>query len=1317
MVTLPEMTTEDYRHLLERCVHCGLCLEACPTYALFGTEMDAPRGRIVLMRAAAAGQLDRSTLLGPFAEHLTLCLECRACESACPSHVPYGRLIEGARIALETLRTPGLPERFLNWLGMAQLMPHVGRLRWLARLLWLYERSGLQWLVRTLNVLPPPLKAMENILPPLTLHRPDYSRPAPAMGERRGKVAFFYGCVQDAFLAAINAATIRVLQRNGYEVHFPRGQTCCGAAQWHTGHKALAERLARQNIDAFLADDYLAVVNNAGGCGLTLKEYPILLADDPVYAEKARRFAAKVQDFSEFLAAHLHVPPRGELRVRAVFADSCHLRHGQGVIRQPRDLLRAIPGLELVELRDPDRCCGSAGIYNIVRHETATAILDAKMADIASTGAEVVVTANTGCHMQLLAGVRRARLNVHVLHVAEMLDMAYRADDRRLRERVRHPRPLLADAPLPRRWLSWLARRVPRREHAARPFPPAPLPPGQVVDDPLGLLTYQVDAGLDRGEPWGVLFPYTEDEARSVVRWAARERIPLIARGAGTGLAGGAVAERGGLLLAFTQMRQVLELDVEGRCAVVQPGVVNLTLQRLAEQHGLYFPPDPAGGRAATLGGNVATNAGGPHCLKYGVMAPYVVGLDVIWADGSRSRLGGRALDYPELDLVGLVTGSEGTLAVVVGITLRLVRQPPAVRTLWAAFESVERAGEAVSAVIAAGLLPAAMEMMDRRMVHLVEAYRHTGLPLTAGAVIVADVDGYPAGVGPQIEELAALLRAHGATEVHIAQSDGERAEIWQARKSSSGALARVALDHYTVDGTVPRSKLAGALREVRRICEALSLDVVFVLHAGDGNLHPMILVPDPEDEAHVQRVREAGRRIAAHCVALGGTITGEHGVGIEKRDFMPLMYDEDVLAAMREIKALFDPHGILNPGKLFPVAPQERAAGPRPSPLPPPSAGAEVVSPTSAEEAASLIRALVAGGKRVRVRGGGTKSALLPPTDVRLSTVALAGVREYARDDLYVTVGAGTTWGALQAALEGEPLWVPLHSPWPGATVGGLVSTAWNAPLRMRYGSLRDLVLAMTVVLPDGRTLRLGRPVMKNVAGYDLSKLFIGSHGALGLVVEVTFKLVPRPRAVATYAIPVASREQGASLGRRLMRRTLVASAVQLCRGRAIPSVDAPYALLFTAEGLPWDVEAELVQVRQVAEAVGLTPQPSPLSGTHLWGEWLAAPTTAGYLVRVGVAPRAVGRAVVELPAEVDFLADFWSGHIYVRGAEASLPALRGIAERHGGYAVILDAASTLRQGGVDRWGYRPDAWKWMRAIHARWNPSGLFNPDAFNL
>lgn len=423
-MTTTSLQSPEFSALLDQCVHCGLCLPACPTYALFHTEMDSPRGRIQLMRAAADGRIDTS---GAFQEHIDLCLGCRACETACPSGVQYGKLFETTRAAIAESQPQSRSERFIRWVTLRQLLPHHGRLRALAQLLRLYQALGISAFVRKFNLLPKSMAAMEALLPPLTGPAVDYTQPAPAIGEKRGEVALLYGCVQDAFLSSVNAATVRVLQRNGYTVHFPHTQTCCGAAPLHIGEGQLARELARQNIDAFGAQAYVAILNNAGGCGATLREYAHLLADDPAYAAKARAFVAKLQDINEFLATHLHHPPQGAVAKRVTYVDSCHLRHGQKVIQEPRQLLKAIPGLTLVELQRPDMCCGSAGVYNIMQADTANQVLDAKLTDIQSTGAEIIVTANTGCHMQMIYGVRKAGIQAEVVHLVELLDRSYQA--------------------------------------------------------------------------------------------------------------------------------------------------------------------------------------------------------------------------------------------------------------------------------------------------------------------------------------------------------------------------------------------------------------------------------------------------------------------------------------------------------------------------------------------------------------------------------------------------------------------------------------------------------------------------------------------------------------------------------------------------------------------------------------------------------------------------------------------------------------------------------------------------------------------------
>ena len=409
---------------LDQCVHCGLCLTQCPTYRVTHLETESPRGRIHLVRAAADGRIAPTAR---FAEHLYLCLMCRACETACPSGVKYGRIAEAAR---EVLGPPGSwLSRTLSSLAFTQLFPRLGRMRALITLLRVYQRSGLRALTR---VLPRRLREMEALLPPV----PDryFVPPAevlPALGARRARVAFLSGCVMPLLFGEINEATVRVLRRNGCEVVFPTGQGCCAALNLHNGEMTAAKAMARRNIDAFLAAGVDAVIVNAAGCGATMKEYGHLLRDDPVYAEKAQAFSALVKDASEFLVELGLVGSLGRLEMTVTYQDPCHLAHGQRVRTQPRALLAAIPGLTLVEMDAADRCCGSAGIYNITQPEMSQTLLDEKMESIGRTQARAVVAPNPGCMLQLRVGAQRRGDGLTVYHLMDLLDRAYTAGETR----------------------------------------------------------------------------------------------------------------------------------------------------------------------------------------------------------------------------------------------------------------------------------------------------------------------------------------------------------------------------------------------------------------------------------------------------------------------------------------------------------------------------------------------------------------------------------------------------------------------------------------------------------------------------------------------------------------------------------------------------------------------------------------------------------------------------------------------------------------------------------------------------------------------
>lgn len=445
------------------------------------------------------------------------------------------------------------------------------------------------------------------------------------------------------------------------------------------------------------------------------------------------------------------------------------------------------------------------------------------------------------------------------------------------------------------------------------------LGPDAVLHQPYDLMLYEYDAYVERAVPAVVVLPSTTEQVAAAVRLANQAGIPFLARGAGTGLSGGAIASGGGMVISLARMRRILSIDPVNLRAVVQPGVVNSDLSEAAAPYGLQYLPDPSSQRACTLGGNVAENSGGPHCLAYGVTLNHVLGVEMVLPDGEIVTLGGTALDPPGYDLLGLVVGSEGTLGIITQITVRLAPLQEDVRTLLAVFDSLEAASRAVSAIIAAGIIPAALEMMDQLALQAIEAYVHVGYPLDAAAVLLIEVEGLREGLDEQAVQIEQLCLAEGARSVRRAETADERALLWRGRKSAFGAVGRLARAYFTQDGVVPRTRLPQVLGEIQEIGRRHRLHILNVFHAGDGNLHPLILF-NPNDPDEVARTWKATDEIMAAFVRAGGTITGEHGIGLEKRDYMPLLFSQRELNLMRDLRRVFDPDERCNPGKIFPT-------------------------------------------------------------------------------------------------------------------------------------------------------------------------------------------------------------------------------------------------------------------------------------------------------------------------------------------------------------------------------------------------------------
>src|SRR6266550_4538785 len=445
------------------------------------------------------------------------------------------------------------------------------------------------------------------------------------------------------------------------------------------------------------------------------------------------------------------------------------------------------------------------------------------------------------------------------------------------------------------------------------------LGPKAVLSQAEDLMLYEYDGSVELGSPECIVFPGSTREVAEIVRLAKQYETPLVGRGAGTGLSGGAIARNGGIVISFSRMNRILEVDAVNLRAVVQPGVVNLDLSRAVEHLGLYYAPDPSSQKSCTIGGNVSENSGGPHTLAYGVTTNHVTGLELVLPDGDVKRVGGKLADSLGYDLCGLLVGSEGTLALVTEITAKLSRKPEAVKTLLAIFETVDDATETVTDLTARAITPAACEMLDGWTLCAVEDYVHAGFPRDCGAVLLIEVEGVTEAVASQAVGIEEVCKAHKAREVRTARDDQQRELLWKGRKTAFGALGRLAPSNYVLDAVIPRSKLPQALRRVLEIGKECGLNIGNIFHAGDGNLHPLVLF-DPRNREQFEKAVKASTDIVRYCVEIGGALTGEHGVGMEKSELMTLMFSEADFALMRRVHSQFNPTGLLNPGKVFPM-------------------------------------------------------------------------------------------------------------------------------------------------------------------------------------------------------------------------------------------------------------------------------------------------------------------------------------------------------------------------------------------------------------
>ena len=878
--------------------------------------------------------------------------------------------------------------------------------------------------------------------------------------------------------------------------------------------------------------------------------------------------------------------------------------------------------------------------------------------------------------------------------------------------------------------------------------------PEGVLSDADELLVYECD-GLPQHKhrPRAVVFPDSTESVAEVMRTLNRFGVPFTPRGAGTGLSGGALALNQGVVIELARMRQILSLDSEQRIAVVQTGVVNLHVSRAVAHLGLHYVPDPSSQPTCTIGGNIAENAGGIHCLKYGTTTDHVLAARVVLGDGSVVELKSGETGNPGYDLLGVFIGSEGTCGIATEATLRLTPLPESVRTLLAEFADVDDASHAVSAIIAAGVMPAALEMMDHEIIRAIEASVFAaGLPPDAGAALLIELDGLAAGIDTEAEKVRGICLEYGARNCRLARDENERRKLWAARKGAFGAVGRIAPDSMIQDAVVPRSRLPEIMQQSYRIAAKYQLTLANVFHAGDGNLHPLICF-DSRSPDEVRRVKEAGRELMETCVRAGGSITGEHGVGLDKRDYLPLIFSEDDMDAMLRVRAAFDPSGLCNPGKIIPmlrgcgearvlvdaVTPALEVATSSGSQIQPATTpldqenenineagvhvsintnGVTCVSPGSLRELSEVMKTAFRKNSAVVPAGAGTWLNVgnpMPNVDLVVDLQRFKKIINHEPADLIATAEAGVTLNDFNAELARNGQWLPVDPPNDGtATLGGIVATGLAGAQNLGYGPPRRYVIGMKVVLADGRVIKVGGKVVKNVAGYDLCKLFTGSYGTLGVIAELTFKLRPLPAKSKTVVV-------SGSLKSLLASRSSINSALLGPMALEILSADLAAKLLSTTTpallvrfaGSEKAVAYQLGQTMAVAAQHGVNAKVTE-DDAGVWRDIAALPYRhTSVTCRAVVPTNALSDFLTTLESNCSWQASIGTGTIRVIGSER-IQDLRTSAQHLGGSLVIESAPDEVKDQ-IGCWGDFGTVSPLMKRIKQQLDPQNLLSPNRF--
>ena len=832
---------------------------------------------------------------------------------------------------------------------------------------------------------------------------------------------------------------------------------------------------------------------------------------------------------------------------------------------------------------------------------------------------------------------------------------------------------------------------------------------------------YSYDASLAKGQPGVVVFPGDTNEAAKVVKMARQAGLPFVPRGFGTNLSGGTVMVSGGVVICLSRLNRIIEMVPHRRCAVVQPGVTNLELQNALAPLGFFYAPDPASQKVATLGGNVGENSGGPRCLKYGVTTNHILGMEVILSSGEIVRIGGCAYDPPGYDLRGALVGSEGTMGIVTEVTVRILPLPETILTLLVVYDDIADAAQSVSDIISAGILPTTLEMMDAPIINAVEDSYDCGYPRDAAAVLIIEVEGLSVGLKDQVAQISELCRKNQCRDILEAKDDSERNRLWEGRRGAFGAVARLAPNYLVNDCTVPRTKLPEALAKVAEIVNKYEFEHGNVFHAGDGNLHPLIFF-DSRDADQLNRVKKAGWEIMEACVELGGTISGEHGVGLEKMDAMRLIFSEHDFAAQRGLQQAFDPDKRLNPGKVIPVSDQNENAGKTQISQRPISAGTE----SGAEkEIIEKIQGAVANGNALLPKGCGTFSNFgnLPGRECEfLNSAELDRIVEFDPYNQFVSVGAGASLNVLQHQLSDQNQWLPIRPSFSvqDHSIGGVMALAACGPERMHYGAPRDFVLGLRFFNGSGQKVSTGGKVVKNVAGYDMTRLMIGSAGTLGLITEVTCRVMTVPERCTAIGVE-GSLSDCSALASTVMTSRLIPVFVVIIpendQGDEIAHRRCRMEIGF--EGFDKTIDEQLKRARILLEKDGLALRGEQDYSIQdgIFKDTYAELTQSSFILRADL-PLDQGAGFMESLdkrlSEPKLFLDYGCGRIFA-GFE-NMPdgiweQLCDLVYQMGGH-VVMEKATTEFKARNDVFGFDRPEWKVMHRIKNALDPHHVFAP-----